>query len=80
MQRVAQARLTSPPGLMVWTTTEVLLNEHGPLAPIWLQRHDHSATKKQNQVVRLDKAFLIYFPHREVCKVSFSRTLNIIEE
>src|SRR6266566_8767106 len=37
MQRVAQARLTSPPGLVVWTTTMVLLNEQGPLAPIWLQ-------------------------------------------
>ena len=38
MQRVAQARLTQFAGLVVWTTTEVLLNEHGPLAPIWLQR------------------------------------------
>jgi hypothetical protein len=37
MQRVALARLTSPAGLMVWTTTDVLLNELGPLAPIWLQ-------------------------------------------
>jgi predicted transcriptional regulator len=37
MHRVAQARLTSPPGVVVWTTTRVLLNEQGPLAPIWLQ-------------------------------------------
>jgi hypothetical protein len=37
MQRVAQARLTSTPGLVVWTTTMVLLNKQGPLAPIWLQ-------------------------------------------
>jgi hypothetical protein len=37
IQRVAQARLTSMPELELWTTTEVLLNEHGPLAPIWLQ-------------------------------------------
>jgi predicted transcriptional regulator len=37
MQRVAQAKLTSPPGLVVWTTTEALLNEHDPLSPIWLQ-------------------------------------------
>jgi Replication-relaxation len=35
IQRVAQARLTFPSILAVWTTTEVLLNEHGPLAPIW---------------------------------------------
>ncbi len=37
MQRVVQARLTNTPGVVVWTTTEVLLNEHSPLAPIWLQ-------------------------------------------
>jgi hypothetical protein len=37
MQRVAKARLTSPSGAMMWTTTKVLLNEQGPLAPIWLQ-------------------------------------------
>ena len=37
VQRVAQTRLTQSAGLVVWTTTEVLLNEHGPLAPIWLQ-------------------------------------------
>ena len=37
MQRVAQARLTQSAGLVLWTTTDVLLNEHGPLSPIWLQ-------------------------------------------
>jgi len=37
LQRVAQARLTHTPGVVVWTTTGVLLNEQGPLAPIWLQ-------------------------------------------
>lgn len=37
IQRVAQARLASTPELELWTTTEVLLNEHGPLALIWLQ-------------------------------------------
>ena len=36
MRRVAQARLAPISGLVVWTTTEVLLNELGPLAPIWL--------------------------------------------
>ena len=36
MQRVTQARLAHTSGLVLWTTTEVLLNEHGPLAPIWL--------------------------------------------
>lgn len=37
IQRVAQVRLASPAELMVWTTTGVLLNELGPLSPIWLQ-------------------------------------------
>jgi Replication-relaxation len=36
VRRVAHARLTHTSGLVVCTTTEVLLNEHGPLAPIWL--------------------------------------------
>jgi Replication-relaxation len=37
MQQVAQARLAHTPGLVLCSTTEVLLNEYGPLAPIWLQ-------------------------------------------
>ena len=37
MQRVAHARLTQSAGLVLWTTTDVLMNEHGPLSPIWLQ-------------------------------------------
>jgi Replication-relaxation len=36
MHRVAQAKLTPPCGLAVWTTTESLLNDRGPLASIWL--------------------------------------------
>lgn len=37
MLRVAQARLAPIRGCELWTATEVLMNEHGPLAPIWLQ-------------------------------------------
>ena len=37
MLRVAQARLSSTPGSVLWTTTEVLLNEHELLSPVWLQ-------------------------------------------
>ena len=48
MQRVAQARLTSTPGLVVWTTTRVLLDEQGPLAPIWLQM---STTEQSSSAV-----------------------------
>jgi hypothetical protein len=36
VQRVAQDRLLQSPGLEVWTTTEVLFHEHGPLSPIWI--------------------------------------------
>lgn len=35
MQRVAQAALSRISGLVVCTTTEGMLKEHGPLAPIW---------------------------------------------
>jgi len=35
MQRVAHAQLAHFGGVEVWTTTEVLLNEYGPFAPIW---------------------------------------------
>ena len=35
MQPVAQVRLAPIPGIVMWMTTEVLLNELGPLAPIW---------------------------------------------
>ena len=48
MQRVAQARLTSPPGLVVWTTTRVLLDGQGPLAPIWLQSRPQSSQAAQS--------------------------------
>jgi hypothetical protein len=37
MQRVAQVRLTSPPGRVLDTTTEVVLHERGPVASIWSQ-------------------------------------------
>jgi hypothetical protein len=47
MQRVAQARLTSTPTLVVWTTTRVLLDEQGPLAPIWLQSRPQSSQAAQ---------------------------------
>jgi hypothetical protein len=35
IQRVALASFTSTTGLILWTTTAVLLHEHGPLASIW---------------------------------------------
>jgi hypothetical protein len=37
MLRVAQTRLVPIRGVELWTATEVLLDERGPLAPIWLQ-------------------------------------------
>ena len=37
IMRIAQARLTHSPELVLWTTTELLLNEYGPLAGIWLK-------------------------------------------
>ena len=48
LQRVAQDRLTQLPGVVLWTTTEVLLKDHGPLAPIWLQGIPQSSQKAQS--------------------------------
>ena len=47
MKRVAQAKLNHVSGLEVWTTTEVLFPEKGPLAPIWLQGIPHCSHAKQ---------------------------------
>jgi predicted transcriptional regulator len=47
MQRVAHARLKSTSGLVVRTTTSVLLDEQGPMAPIWLQRRLQSSQAAQ---------------------------------
>jgi len=41
VQRVAQAKLAHFAGLALWTTTEVLFNECGPLAPIWSRGIPH---------------------------------------
>jgi Replication-relaxation len=37
LAHVVRTRLAQADGLVVWTTTEVLLNTYGPLAPIWLR-------------------------------------------
>jgi hypothetical protein len=37
VQRVAEASLAHTPGLVLWTTTEGLFQEQGPLALIWLR-------------------------------------------
>ena len=47
MQRVVQICLTRTPGLVLWSTTEVLLNEYGPLAPVWLQSSPRSGQAAQ---------------------------------
>ena len=45
IQRITHARLEQTPGLVVCTTTEVLLNEHGPRAPIWVPGSPGDAQK-----------------------------------
>jgi hypothetical protein len=52
MQRVAQDSLTLSKEVVVWTTTAMLLKDHGPLAPIWLQRKPQSS-----QVAQSDRSF-----------------------
>ena len=52
MHRVVQDRLTRSPGIVVWTTTAVLLKGYGPLAPIWVQSKPQSS-----QVAQSDSSF-----------------------
>jgi hypothetical protein len=52
MLRVAQARLASLRGFEMWTTTEVLMNKRGPLAPIWLQ-----SIPQNNQVTEQEGSY-----------------------
>jgi predicted transcriptional regulator len=48
MQRIAQDRLTRSPGVVLLTTTAVLLKDHGPLAPIWLHGIPQSSQVAQS--------------------------------
>jgi len=71
MQRVAQARLTSTPGLMVWTTTRVRLDEQGPLAPIWLQKRPQRSQAAQSGISLRQCLFdVIPSESRNVCRYS----------
>jgi hypothetical protein len=55
MQRVAQTRLAETSGLMLWTTTEVLLKEHGPLLLSGCRAFQHPA-KRHSRAVHSDNA------------------------
>ncbi len=62
--RVAQARLMHILGLVVWTTTEALLNEYGPLAPIWLRRVSQASQPAQSGNV-LRQCWLDAIPRKQ---------------
>jgi hypothetical protein len=47
IMRVAQVKLKHIPELMLWTTTEVLLNEYGPIAQVWLQHTQKGSQEGQ---------------------------------
>ena len=69
MLRVAQARLAPLRGFGLWTATEVLMNEHGPLAPIWLQGIPQCSHVSQPKV-RTDNACSMRCSERTDCDVS----------
>ena len=50
IQRVIQAQLAYLSGFEVLTTTEVLLNESGPLTPVWLQSVPKGSLPAQSRV------------------------------
>ncbi len=57
MHRVAQGRLTRHSGSAEWTTTEVLLKAHGPIAPIWMQVTSQSNRSAQTSRIRRSDVF-----------------------
>jgi hypothetical protein len=64
IMRVAQVRLKHIPELVLWTTTEVLLNEYGPLAGIWLQHIPQSSQEGLSGKLLRRKIFAIVSEHR----------------
>jgi hypothetical protein len=48
MQREAQTKLVDISGLVMWTTTEVMLAQYNPLASIWLQSLPKQGHKLQD--------------------------------
>jgi hypothetical protein len=52
VQRGALDSLKRSSGVVLWTTTALLLNDHGPLAPIWLQ-----STPQSRQGAQSDYSF-----------------------
>ena len=63
IMRVAQVRLKHIPELVLWTTTEVLLNEYGPLAGIWLQHIPQSSQEGLSGKLLRRKIFAIVSEH-----------------
>lgn len=61
---VAQVRLKYLPQLVLWTTTEVLLNEYGPLAGIWLQHIPQSSQEGLSGTLLRRKIFALVSAHR----------------
>jgi len=57
MIRVVRTRLTQAPGLVLWITTEVLLNEYGPLVPIWLKNIPQRSQVELSSAVRRQLIF-----------------------
>jgi Replication-relaxation len=65
IQREAHKKLASFVGTVVWTTTEALLNQRGPLAPIWSRGRpprDHAAQSSGS----LRQSIFAPFPDRAV--------------
>lgn len=61
--RIARMRLTHIPELVLWTTTEVLLNEHGPIAGIWLQHFPRGSQEGQSGSWLMRKIFAMDSRH-----------------
>jgi protein involved in plasmid replication-relaxation len=64
IMRIAQmGGLTHIPELVLWTSTELLLNEYGPSAPIWLKHIPQGSQEGQPDGLHRQKIFALVPEH-----------------
>jgi hypothetical protein len=64
IMRMAQmGGLTHIPEMVLWTSTELLLNEYGPIAPNWLKHIPQDGQEGQPDGLRRQKIFALVPTH-----------------
>jgi hypothetical protein len=63
MRMARMGGLTHMPELVLWTSTELLLNEYGPRASIWLKHIPQGSQEGQSDGLRRQKIFALVPTH-----------------